>query len=38
MIKDPVDTILSAARQCYLGAGICKTGMRDLTGVAGVAK
>lgn len=38
MSKDPVDNILSAARQCYLQAGISKTGMRDIARVAGLAR
>jgi AcrR family transcriptional regulator len=38
MSRDPVDTILSAARQCYLDEGISKTGMRDIAGAAGVAR
>lgn len=34
----PIDTILSAARQCYLEVGISKTGMREIARAAGVAR
>ena len=34
----PVDTILSAARQCYLEVGISKTGMAEVARAAGVAR
>ncbi len=38
MSKDPVATILSAARQCYLNEGISKTGMREVANAANVAR
>ena len=38
MSKDPVTTILNAARQCYLAAGISNTGMREVARAAGVAR
>jgi AcrR family transcriptional regulator len=38
MSKDPVDTILSAARRCYLEAGISNTGMAEVARAAGVAR
>jgi len=38
MSKDPVKTILNAARQCYLKDGISKTGMREVALAAGVAR
>lgn len=38
MSKDPVATILSAARQCYLDEGISKTGMREVARAADVAR
>lgn len=34
----PIDTILSAARRCYLEVGISKTGMREVARAAGVAR
>jgi AcrR family transcriptional regulator len=34
----PVEAILSAARRCYLAAGIEKTGMREVAAQAGVAR
>lgn len=34
----PIDTILSAARQCYLEVGISKTGMAEVARAAGVAR
>jgi AcrR family transcriptional regulator len=34
----PIDTILSAARQCYLEVGISKTGMGEVARAAGVAR
>jgi TetR/AcrR family transcriptional regulator len=36
--KDPVDSILRAARQCYLSGGIDKTGMGEVARVADVAR
>jgi len=36
--KDPVATILSAARRCYLADGISKTGMGEVARAAGVAR
>jgi TetR/AcrR family transcriptional regulator len=38
MYKDPVATIVSAARQCYLDEGISKTGMREVARAADVAR
>ena len=38
MNKDPIATILSAARQCYLDEGISKTGMREVARAANVAR
>ncbi len=38
MSKDPVATILSAARQCYLAEGISNTGMREVAQAAGMAR
>ncbi len=38
MSKDPVATILSAARQCYLDEGISATGMREVARAASVAR
>lgn len=35
---DPVDSILRAARSCYLADGISKTGMREVASAAGVAR
>ena len=35
---DPVETILSAARQCYLKDGISNTGMKEVSLAAGVAR
>ena len=36
--NDPRDTILAAARRCYLSAGISATGMKEVAGEAGVAR
>ena len=38
MSKDPVNTILAAARECYLEDGISQTGMREVAAAAGVAR
>ncbi len=38
MSKDPVTTILAAARECYLEDGISQTGMREVAAAAGVAR
>ena len=38
MSRDPVATILSAARQCYLDEGISKTGMGEVARAASVAR
>jgi AcrR family transcriptional regulator len=38
MSKDPVATILAAARQCYLNEGISQTGMGEVALAAGVAR
>lgn len=35
---DPVDTILAAARRCYLERGISATGMREVADCAGLAR
>ena len=35
---DPVDTIIDAARRCYLARGISATGMKDVAQCAGVAR
>jgi AcrR family transcriptional regulator len=35
---DPVDTILAAAKRCYLADGISATGMKDVAASAGMAR
>jgi TetR/AcrR family transcriptional regulator len=35
---DPVDTIIDAARRCYLAKGIAATGMKEVADSAGVAR
>lgn len=35
---DPVDTIIAAARRCYLASGISATGMQQVADSAGVAR
>jgi TetR/AcrR family transcriptional regulator len=35
---DPVDTILAAAKRCYLADGISATGMKDVATSAGMAR
>ena len=35
---DPVDTIIAAAKSCYLSSGISATGMKDVAIYAGVAR
>lgn len=35
---DPVETILAAARRCYLARGISATGMQEVADAAGVAR
>ncbi|MEZ5573952.1 MAG: TetR/AcrR family transcriptional regulator [Halioglobus sp.] len=36
--RDPVATIIAAARRCYLDAGISATGMQEVAAAAGVAR
>jgi TetR/AcrR family transcriptional regulator len=36
--SNPVDTILAAAKRCYLSAGISATGMKEVAAEAGVAR
>jgi AcrR family transcriptional regulator len=38
MSKDPVATILGAARECYLDEGISNTGMREVARAANIAR
>jgi TetR/AcrR family transcriptional regulator len=38
LIHDPVDTIIAAARRCYLDTGISATGMQQVAESAGVAR
>jgi TetR/AcrR family transcriptional regulator len=35
---NPVDTIIAAARRCYLSSGISATGMKEVADCAGVAR
>jgi len=37
-MTDPVDTIIAAARRCYLERGISATGMKEVADAAGVAR